>query len=365
MLLAGPHLRSRSPSLKRLSAVPSCTGLITRAAAARARDAGIDLRGLLRKCRLTLADIEDEGAPIGVNDQIKCLNAIAAALHDRMIGFHVALDLDLRRIGVLYYVVASSDTFGEALQRAARYSVIVNEGIGFDALPGKTPKVRFKHHGVSRLSDRQQIEAWVTLMVRTSREVTGRAASPAVRLMHRRIPESAELDAFLGRAIEFGADRDEIVFPADLAGAAIVSADPYLNRILTAGCEAVLARRTARPAALRTNVENALAPLLPHGHARLDAVARKLGLSGRTLRRKLADEGVTFAGVLKDLRYDLARLHLADRGLSVSRIAWLLGYTEVSAFSHAYRRWSGRAPRAGRPRRGDRRSVRPRRARRS
>ncbi len=344
-------MRSRSPSPRRLSAVPSCAGLVTRLAYARARRAGADLRPVLRKAGLTVHDIKDEAIPIGVSAQINFLNSLADALNDKLLGFHVGLAMDLRQGGFMYYVAASSDFLGEALQRAARYSVIVNEGIGLHTDAGKTLKVSFKYAGVSRLSDRHQIEAWIAFVVRTCREITGRSLQPvSVRIMHPRIPESIEFDSFLGRVAEFGADRDEVVFSRDAAAAPIVSADPYLNRILTAYCEEILARRKAPSGTVRADVENAIAALLPHGHARIDSVARKLGLSARTLRRKLVSEGTTFAGVLQTLRYDLAKLHLTNRGLSVSRIAWLLGYTEVSAFSHAFRRWSGRAPRAGRPR---------------
>jgi len=91
-----------------------------------------------------------------------------------------------------------------------------------------------------------------------------------------------------------------------------------------------------------------MALLLPHGKARASEVARQLGVSQRTLARRLAAEGLTFAGVLRSLRSDLANCHLTDEGLSISQIAWMLGYQDVSAFTHAFKRWTGKAPRAAR-----------------
>ena len=91
------------------------------------------------------------------------------------------------------------------------------------------------------------------------------------------------------------------------------------------------------------------AVLLPHGKAQVSQVAHKLGVSPRTLRRHLASEGLTFASVLNALRSDLAKRHLADRTLSISKIAWLLGYSDVSAFSNAYKRRTGITPQASRP----------------
>ena len=87
---------------------------------------------------------------------------------------------------------------------------------------------------------------------------------------------------------------------------------------------------------------------MPHGKAQAGKVARKLGMSQRTLARRLASEELRFAGVLQELRYDLARRHLADKELSISQIAWLLGYHNVSAFTNAFKRWTGKTPRVTR-----------------
>jgi AraC-like DNA-binding protein len=74
-------------------------------------------------------------------------------------------------------------------------------------------------------------------------------------------------------------------------------------------------------------------------------VARRLGMSQRTLTRRLSLEGLTFVEVRDNLRADLARRYVRDADLSISKIAWLLGYQEVSAFTHAFKRWTGTTPR--------------------
>jgi AraC-like DNA-binding protein len=86
-------------------------------------------------------------------------------------------------------------------------------------------------------------------------------------------------------------------------------------------------------------------PLLPHGEARAPEVASRLGLSERTFARKLATEGVTFSTLLDQLKLDLSNRYLADADTSISQVAWLVGYQEVSAFSKAFKRWTGRSPR--------------------
>jgi AraC-like DNA-binding protein len=95
----------------------------------------------------------------------------------------------------------------------------------------------------------------------------------------------------------------------------------------------------------RTKVENTIASVLPHGKVLVEDVARSLGMSERTLARKLSDEGLNFTEILQELRRDLAVRYLDDRKLHVSKIAWLLGFRQVSAFTHAYKRWTGKTTR--------------------
>jgi AraC-like DNA-binding protein len=67
-------------------------------------------------------------------------------------------------------------------------------------------------------------------------------------------------------------------------------------------------------------------------------------MSKRTLTRKLAEEELKFSEIFEQLRHDLAVRYLHDRKLHVSKIAWLLGFNEVSAFTHAFKRWTGKTP---------------------
>ena len=143
----------------------------------------------------------------------------------------------------------------------------------------------------------------------------------------------------------FGASVDEIAFSRSINETAVVSADPYLNEILITYCEQALANRPRKLNSFTSSVENAIAVLLPHGQVRAGAIARKLGVSRRTLARRLSSEGLTFARVLQRLKFDLAKRHLDDETLSISEIAWLLGYQDVSAFTNAFKRWTGKAPR--------------------
>jgi AraC-like DNA-binding protein len=195
------------------------------------------------------------------------------------------------------------------------------------------------------------MELWMAGILRLCRVLVGRDLRPRdVTMIHRRNRPPGELEAFFGCRIEFGADADRLVFPAEVRHAPIVSSDPYLNKALIAYFEDAVAHRGSRVETLRTRIENVVAPRLPHGNVRAGDVANLLGMSRRTFTRRLAVERLTFGGIVDDLRRDLANRYLRDGDLSISRIAWLLGYQEVSAFTHAFRRWSGVTPTSARRR---------------
>ena len=210
---------------------------------------------------------------------------------------------------------------------------------------GKDITVRFEYVGVSRLSDRHQIECFVVILLRLCRLLTGLSLSPTgVKLAHRRTELPTEIKKVFGCKAAFGSDADEVVYPRLADTMANVDADPYLNSLLVRYCEEAVSNRRVHSGGWRLKVENAIVPLLPHGQAKMEEIAKGLGVSRRTLTRLLASEGCTFNGILDALRLDLAKSYLREQNLQTSEVAWLLGFAEVSAFNHACRRWTGKTP---------------------
>ncbi len=328
----------------RFNTIPTAVGWIARAAFARASDR-LDVAPLLKRTGLTVQQINNPNARIGVRSQILLLNLLADELSDEFLGFRLAQSFELRKLGLLYYVQASSETLGDALQRVARYCTIHNEGVNLTYRQANALSMTFKYVGVARAIDRHQIEFFITALVRLCRQLTGRNLRPNwIKLMHRRTEVPFEFRRFFGCDIVFGSDSDEIGYPGASARLSVVGADPYLNSLLVKYCDEALASRQVKSSDWRLSVENAIAPLLPHGQARIGEISQRLGVSERTLERRLGAEGMTFSRVLGDLRFDLAKRYLRERDLPISEIAWLLGYRETSAFNHAFKRWTGKSP---------------------
>ena len=329
-----------------LGSIPTAQGGLSRLAIARLKNAGVPVVPLLRRVGLTPEVIADPGERLIVRSQITLLDEAAIALQDDCLGFTLARDFDPREIGLLYYVMASSQTLGDALKRVARYSQITNEALVVRYREGNGLIISLSYSGVPRHSERHQIEFCMFAVLRICRVLTGQNLVPQHFWIshHRSGTTNSEMARFVGTAVEFGATADEFALNANAGELPLIHADPYLNNLLLKYCEAALTDRRSNVSQLRTRVENAISSLLPHGRVVVDDVARSLGMSDRTLARKLSDEGLSFTEVLQQLRRDLAVQYLDDPKLHVSKIAWLLGFNEVSAFTHAFKRWTGKTP---------------------
>ena len=119
------------PSEPHHSGLPTSAGALARLAAEEACAAGVELDPLLKASGLTAAQIEDRNERIEVEEQITFVEAVADALVRDRLGFELAQDFDLREIGLLYYVAASSETLIEAVQRIERFSAVANEAVVF------------------------------------------------------------------------------------------------------------------------------------------------------------------------------------------------------------------------------------------
>jgi AraC-like DNA-binding protein len=333
---------------ERLCSVPSATGAIARLASARLLGLGKDVAAILAKVGARPEQVNDDTVRLEVPKQIRILELAAQEIQDELLGFHLARSFDLREVGLVYYVIASSERLSDALLNGKRYSTIANQGVRLRVrLDDRTLAIELDYVDVDRQSDRHQVEFWLVTMVRICRQVTDTRLAPRqLRIRHQRANAPAELEfrSFFGCDVEFGADSDEVIFPASVASLPIVGRDNYLNDLLRRYAEDALADRPQERATHRSAVEGVLPQLLPHAMATVPNVAKKLAISRRTLLRKLSDEGVGFSEILEKTRLALARSYLAERGLQITEIAWLLGYHETSSFTRAFKRWTGVTP---------------------
>lgn len=343
-------------------ALPTVTGFAAMQAVAALRKHNIAIAPILRRAGLSERDFEaGDGNPshqrMSAIGQARFLDYAAEALEDSAFGLHLAQQTDPRDAGILFYVTSGGKNIAEALTLFARYCRIVNEAVRVKLI--RTPEalaVGFNLVGLAGHSARQNAEFAIAVVLKALREVAGQNIRPTrAAFAHARNSDLREFERFYGCPVEFGrassggASFDMLLeFSNDTIATPLITADQKLLNALQPFCDMAAKERKTAAGTLRAAVENEVEKLLPHGKARMQAVAKALALSARTLGRRLADEGTSYDDVVDQLRRSLAVQYLKERSMSLSQIAWLLGYEGSTSFNHAFKRWTGLSPSAAR-----------------
>jgi AraC-like DNA-binding protein len=143
--------------------------------------------------------------------------------------------------------------------------------------------------------------------------------------------------------IRFTAGENALVFPSELLHLPCRTADPGLLAVLSRHADQILSV-LPQTDSWSDRIRRTAAEELGRGTAPVEQVARRLGLSVRSLQRRLAEEGTSYTELLDGIRHELAVRYFRDSRLSIAQIALLLGYAETSSFDRSFRRWCGMSP---------------------
>jgi AraC-like DNA-binding protein len=306
---------------------------------------GIDAEPLLSKAELSRDQLSQEQGRVSAASQYRFLELAAAETNDSLLGLRLAAEMDLRVAGVLFYLAASSATVAEALEHVVRYAATANEDIRLELLQHNGETIITSRHMLAIDESYRQFSEFLAVgLVRMLRRVTNRDSTPLrITFVHARNSGSKEVHQILRCPVEFTRPMNSWVLPKSVMEQPILSKDSHLLHILRTHAEDLLAERQ-RVGGLRSIVEDHLERALPTGKVRAAVVAQQLGMSARSFARHLAAEETTFGEIVDRLRHRLALRYLEDERNSLQQIAWLLGYSEVAGFNHAFRRWSGTSP---------------------
>jgi AraC-like DNA-binding protein len=332
------------------SDIPPSPFLWTRGIAARQtlrylEKKGFDAAPLLSKAELSRPQLTDDPGGISVASQHRFLELAAREIHDPLLGLHVAAELDTRDIGILFYLQASSATVAEALDYLARYGATTSEEIRLE-ISRQDGEILLTFHHVLESDDprRQHSELVALAFNRVLRFLTNHDFAPRrMTFAHTRNRGLREVDRIMRCPVEFGQATDSWVLLQSDLELPILSKDSRLLQILEQHANDLLSARRS-PAGLLGLVENQLLVALRGGRVQAAEVAEQLGMSERSFRRRLAEEGTSFGEVLDRLRNRLALRYLEDKSITLKQIAWRLGYSEPGAFNHAFKRWTGTSP---------------------
>lgn len=310
-------------------------------------------RGLRRGDLLALAgtsaeSLTDADARIPVTFFDALWAHVVRTLDDPGAPIHLAAQRRLEEMHVMGFAVMTSESALEALGRVDRYMVLLTDTPRWETDTTTDPDAPFaEQHRSPRftLGARIAVECNMAVHLRCFRQCAGVEFSPLrVTFRHAAPRDLAAHRDFFRCPLEFGAPRDGFAFPAALLQIVPRDANPALSAFFFRHAEDLRRRRVVEASRMADRVHAAVAHLLASGEPSAGVVARQLGTSERTLRRHLEEEGTTFRQVVADVRRRTAEELLRESDTSMSEIAFLLGFSEVTAFARAFKRWSGRTP---------------------
>ncbi|MCP3104964.1 AraC family transcriptional regulator [Myxococcus sp. K15C18031901] len=327
------------------SGEPSLSARMARQALHLASRRGLPVEAWLRESAgLGLADLDDPElrVPYALLDDL--LERMAAGAGDANLGLHIArvevVDLD----DPATFVVLTSATLRDSLERGCRYQRVWGDGERFrveDTERGV--RMRFTPVGAWRPAHRHLVEAAMSQLATGVSAFTGADVKPLrVRFVHAAPSDVREHEALFRCPLEFGAPFNDIEFSHEDARRPFVHADGLLHAMFERQASRAL-ERLPDVSTLTGRVREQVRRTLAGGDCSFGGIAQSLRMSPRTLQRRLADEGQRYAAIVDALRRELSETYLRRR-MAIAEVSFLLGYAEPAAFHRAFKRWWGMSP---------------------
>lgn len=294
------------------------------------------------------AAVSDPDATIPIERAYAVWEAADAALRRDDLAIEVATSGRRGPNDVFTFVLMTSATISDALDNAVRYMGLVTTGARWSIERTAREALVVQTRTATRRGAALSVEVSLSEAVQKLRSLLQEDVPVDATFRHEAPADTKRHRAFFKGAVTFSAPRNTLRFPSSLLSQQLPKGDASLAAYFAGEANRALEKR-GHSESMVERVNRCLTrdvSALPT----LERVAAELALSERTLRRRLEDEGVSFQSLLDDVRVSVARQHLSQAQLSVGEVAYLLGFSEPSAFHRAFKRWTGQSPSAFRQR---------------
>ncbi len=324
---------------------PSASILLVRLVVATAARAGVPAEQILSAAGLTQTALEHAEARVPYPAIQRAWDEAVRRTGDEAFALRAAENVAPGAFRVLDYLVRSSDTLRDAFLQIERYYRLVHDTVTVK-LVETSREARFVYEGTPEQVPGQAADLALSLAILRGRSLTGAAWSPrAVRFRHPAPRDDSPWRRLFGCSVKFGSNENALVLDPAHLQLRVETADPTLRGILDLHAEEFLAR-LPKVDDFVLQVRQRVASALSGGEPTLEAITTSLAITQRTLQRRLKEHGTTYQLLLEELRRELAMRYLRDQGLEISEVAFLLGFSEPSAFHRAFKRWTGTTPHA-------------------
>jgi AraC-like DNA-binding protein len=302
---------------------------------------GYVVEELLATAGLQQSDLADPDARLPCTAYSALLNRAQQVRFTPNLALRLALVVPIGAYPLLDYLVVTSDSVGEGLQQLARYFRLVGNPVVLEPREG-TDAIDMVMTGAAMPFSVEYLAALIVLHMR--KETEGKFTAAGVSFMHRP-DDAAEFERALGCPVASGAAWNGVSISRDVWRLPLRRRDGVLRGVLERQADQALSQ-LPEPGDPVAEVRRVLAWKLGNGGARIEAIARQLATSPRTLQRRLAAGGISFQQLLDDVRKQAALQRVAHSAMSICEIAYLLGYSEPGPFHRAFKRWYGETPQA-------------------
>lgn len=293
--------------------------------------------------RLKLAQY-NANARMPFTDWWHALETIATLYQKPYIGLEVGAYIKPSHCGVLGYLSLSCEYLAEALQRFERFQRLLYEG-NEASTHAKADIISFSWPFDHGYSTRESDDVLISSLASYIKLLVGDNDVNPIRVcfVHPRPTDISPYVQILGCQVEFGCHNTSIEFPASMLTLKIEKADPALKALLD---QQALALLNVLPNGdqFEQQFYRYLLRAMQDGKPTMEEVARYMNTSPRTLHRRLEERGLVFKSLLQKSRQQLAQQYIKEGRLTLSEIALMLGYSEQSAFSRAFKQWLGVSP---------------------
>ncbi|WP_306362221.1 AraC family transcriptional regulator ligand-binding domain-containing protein [Nocardia sp. CC227C] len=304
--------------------------------------AGLDRERMIRECGVPGWALSGDGVHVSSETFWRLWEIGARWLDDPDVALRVASRYELKATRLYDYLFVSAPTVGAGLATCGPYVAAVTTNHRFDVVDGdRGPTLRLDMvDGGERARDHTHLWGLTAVLTR-ARRVVAASLDPIVVSLRQRAPRRLDLyrEVFGDARLEFGADADALTFRAADMELPLTTADPELAAVLRPLAEA-LPPPPPLAAAWPERVAVAIAEVFDSGDVSLEAVARRLATSPRTLQRRLAEAGTTWRRELDRARHARLTAAAAAGPLSRNRQARLLGYADAASMRRATLRWA-------------------------
>jgi AraC-like DNA-binding protein len=308
---------------------------------------GYDVTRLLRAIGVQRADLDDPDAliPCAASGALFAQAMRERPLHN--LGMHLAAQTPIGAFGLLDYLVLTADTVADGWTLLARYLRRLAGAPFVLELRDDRDPIECVFRPDPSVAPAGTEFAIALAVFHLRKETENQLRFSYVSFTHR--PDDVpEMERMFGCPVRPIAPWAGFAVPENAWRTPHRRKDPLLHRVLEGHAQSIAPDGATH--ALEVDIRRVLASRLPTGEVDIEHVARDLGMSMRTLQRRLAAAGVSYHEVLESARREAAERCIVHSALAIGEIAYLLGYSEPAAFHRAFKRWTGETPQAFRQR---------------